>query len=315
MGSPDFAVPSLERLLDAGYSIAGVYTQPDRPSGRGRRLAASPVKRFAEARGLRVLQPATLRAPDALSELSSLAPDVIVVVAFGQILRPAVLVLPPRGVLNVHPSLLPKYRGSSPVASALLDGVDETGVTIMLLDEGMDSGPILAQRHEAPRPEDDTGSLSDRLALIGAELLAGTLPAWLRGELDPTPQDDRLATTTRRIHKDDGELDWHLPARELWCKVRAYTPWPGATTSLDGTQIQMLRAWPLDDTPGAAPGEILPVPAGAAVPAGIGRPAFAVGTGSGLLLPLLIQRAGRHPMPARDFANGERGLSGRRFGS
>jgi len=315
MGSPNFAVPSLERLLDAGYSITGVYTQPDRPSGRGRRPAASPVKRLAEARGLSVLQPPTLRTPDALAELSSLAPDLIVVVAFGQILRRTVLALPPRGVVNVHPSLLPKYRGSSPVAFALLDGMDETGVTIMLLDEGMDTGPILAQRPEAVRPEDDAGSLSDRLALIGADMLAETLPAWLSGQLEPRAQDDALATTTRRIQKDDGELDWSLQARELCCRVRAYTPWPGATTSLDGTPIQILRAWPLDDASGAAAGEIVPLPAAAMVPANLGRPAFAVGTGAGLLLPLLVQRSGRRALPARDFANGERGLIGRRFGS
>jgi methionyl-tRNA formyltransferase len=315
LGSPDFAVPSLERLIEAGYDLAGVYTQPDRPSGRGRHLAPSPVKRLAQAHGLPVFQPASLRTPEALDELTALRPDVMVVVAFGQILRPAVLALAAHGVLNVHPSLLPRYRGASPIPSTLLNGDAETAVTVMLLDEGMDTGPILAQRTEAILPEDDAGSLADRLALLGAELLVQTLPRWLAGEIEPQAQDDALASVTGRIDKNDGALDWALPARELWGRVRAYTPWPGAMTTLDGTPVQILKAWPLDGAAPGAPGEIVPVPAGASVPSALGSPAFAVATGSGLLLPLLVQRAGRRALPARDFANGERGLIGRRFGA
>lgn len=314
MGSPDFATPSLQRLIDGRYTIAGVYTQPDRGAGRGRRLEAPPVKQIALEAGLPVFQPATLRTPETVAQLAALRPDVIVVVAFGQILRPAVLALPPHGVLNVHASLLPRYRGASPVASALLDGAAQTGVSIMLLDEGMDTGPILAQRSEPVLPQDTAGSLGVRLARRGADLLIETLPRWLAGELAPRPQDPSQATVTRRLEKEDGRLDWRLPARDLWARVRAFTPWPGATTSLDGTAVQILQAWPFDGGEGLDPGRIVPAPR-ATPPEGFARPAFAVETGQGLLLPLVLQKAGRRALDARDFANGERGLAGRRFGS
>jgi methionyl-tRNA formyltransferase len=314
MGSPEFAEPSLQRLIDAGYCIAGVYTQPDRSGGRGRRLLAQPVKRLAEEAGLPVLQPPSLRRPEAVAELATLRPDAIVVVAFGQILRPAVLSLPPKGVLNVHASLLPRYRGASPIAAALLNGDEETGVSIMLLDEGMDTGPILTQQTEAILPQDTAGSLNERLALLGADLLLATLPRWLEGEIEPQAQDEAQATTTRLIAKADGLLDWSLTARELWRRVRAYTPWPGASTTLDGTPIQILQSWPIETAIAHEPGRIVPSDGGWTLPAELPKPAFAVGTGSGLLLPLVLQKSGRRPLEARDFANGERGLIGRRFG-
>jgi methionyl-tRNA formyltransferase len=315
MGSPEFAEPSLRRLIDAGYAIAGVYTQPDRSGGRGRRLLAPPVKRLAEAAGLSVFQPESLRLPEAVAELAALDPGVIVVVAFGQILRPAVLALPPRGVVNVHASLLPRYRGASPIAGALLHGDAETGVSIMLLDEGMDTGPVLAQARETVLPQDTTGSLSERLASLGAELLIATLPRWLAGEVAPQEQDEACATTTKLIAKADGQLDWSLPASELWRRVRAFTPWPGATTTLDGAPVQILQAWPVDAAADQELGRIVPTQGASSVPAELPRPAFAVSTGAGFLLPLILQKAGRRPLEARDFANGERGLAGRRFGS
>jgi methionyl-tRNA formyltransferase len=315
MGSPEFAQPSLRRLIDSGYAIVGVYTQPDRSGGRGRKLLAQPVKRLAEENGLPVFQPPSLRRPEAVAELAALHPDVIVVVAFGRILRPDVLSVPAKGVLNVHASLLPHYRGASPIAAALLDGKDETGVSIMLLDEGMDTGPVLAQRSEAILSQDTAGSLSERLAVLGAELLIATLPAWLAGQIEPQPQDESQATTTRLIAKADGVLDWSLSAAELWHRVRAYTPWPGAITTLDGAPLQILQAWPLEMAAGPEPGRIIAADSAWPVPPGLPRAAFAVGTGAGLLVPLTLQRAGRRPLEARDFANGERGLVGRRLGS
>lgn len=313
MGSPDFAAPSLRRLIDDGYNVVGVYTQPDRAAGRGRHVAAPPVKRVAEEAGLPVFQPVSLRQPGAVAELASLRPDLIVVVAFGQILRPSVLELAPRGALNVHASLLPKYRGASPVAAALLNGEQFTGVTIMLLDEGMDTGPVLAQQTEPVLPQDTTGTLSARLAQTGAALLVATLPRWLAGQIEPQPQDESRATLTRRIDKEDGRLDWRLSARDLWGRVRAYTPWPSATTSLDGTPVQILQAWPLDDRETSDPGRIVALPHAVDLPDGMERARFGVETGHGLLLPLVLQKAGRRPLSARDFANGERGLIGRRF--
>jgi methionyl-tRNA formyltransferase len=315
MGSPQFAVPALRQLSEAGYEIAGVYTQPDRDAGRGRRLRPSPVKLTAEELGLSVFQPQNLRGSEAIEELRALQPDAIVVVAFGQILRPSVLQIPPQGVLNVHASLLPRYRGAAPVASAILDGLEATGVSIMLLDEGTDTGPVLAQRSELILPEDTTATLTDRLATLGAQLLIETLPGWLRGETAPRPQDEAEATVTRRIKKDDGAIDWSLPATEIWRRVRAYTPWPGAATTLGETPLQILQAWPAAGERQAEPGTVLPRQGNVELPAALPVPAFAVQTGNGVLLPLVLQRSGRKALSAREFLNGERGLIGRRLGA
>lgn len=314
MGSPEFAAPSLQALVNAGARIVGVYTQPDRPGGRGRLLRASPVKQLAEGVGLPVFQPARLRQPDAIGELASLAPDLIVIAAYGQILRPAVLALPRYGTLNVHASLLPNYRGASPVVAAILDGVEETGVTIMLVDEGMDTGPIVAQEAVAIGSFDTAGALGERLALLGAELLQQVLPRWVAGEIEPQAQDDAQASVTRLVKKDDGVLNWQMPAIDLWRRVRAFTPWPGATTSLNGLALQIQQAWPLAGDKDTEPGTVVGVPALADLPPLLPRPAFAVQTGEGLLLPLVVQKAGRRPVTAAEFANGERGLIGSRFG-
>ena len=226
VGTPPFAVPSLRRLAGAGHEIAAVVTQPDRPAGRHRAPQPPPVKIAAEELGLRVLQPESLREADAVAELRALAPDVIVVVAYGQILRPDVLAIPARGVVNVHPSLLPRWRGASPIPAAILAGDEQTGVTIMLMDAGMDSGPVLSQRALPIDVTDTASSLSERLSLAGGDLLVETLPRWLSGEIGPTPQDGSQATTCPLLRKEDGAIDWSLPASEIWRQVEPTTPGP-----------------------------------------------------------------------------------------
>ncbi len=215
MGTPSFAVPCLEALVGQ-YEIVAVVTQPDRPASRGRKIIPSAVGEAALAHGLPLMQPESLREEEVIAEIREMQPQVIVVAAYGQILRPQVLSVPPSGVINVHPSLLPKYRGASPIAGALLAGEEETGVTIMLMDEGMDTGPILAQISTKIRPEETTGSLGERLARMGADLLLETLPRWLEGQIEPQPQDSARATYTKPIAKKDGLIDWSLPAVEIW---------------------------------------------------------------------------------------------------
>jgi methionyl-tRNA formyltransferase len=315
MGSPEFALPSLRALVTERFSVVGVYTQPDRAAGRGRHLAAPPVKQYAESVGLPVFQPASLRQPQALADLQSLAPDLIVIAAYGQILRPRVLAIPPRGTLNVHASLLPRYRGASPVATAILDGAELTGVSIMLVDEGLDTGPVLAEREMPIQPQDTTGSLSARLAALGAALLVDVLPEWLTGRVEPRPQDASRATLTKLIRKEDGILNWQQPASTLWRRIRAYSPWPGATTTVGGSTVQILQSWPVEGTCGGAPGSVSRFRGPLELPPGLPRPAFAVQTGSGLLVPLMLQTAGKQPVTAIDFLNGQRGLLERRFGT
>lgn len=312
IGTPDFAVPSLRRLAADGYEIAAVITQPDRATGRHRnRLTPPPVKEAALELGLPVHQPASLRDPDAVARLRALQPEVVVVVAYGQILRQDVLGIPPRGVINVHASLLPKYRGASPITAAILAGDEETGVSIMLMDAGMDTGPVLAQRLEGISPHDTTGSLSSRLAKLGADLLADTLPRWLGGEIEPQPQDNSQATVTRLIRKEHGAIDWTLPAVDTWRRVRAYNPWPGAYTALNGEQITIWNAWPLASDSPEAPGTVVALPPelGDDTP----ESAFAVQTGTGLLAVVELQRAGRRAVSSAEFLRGAPSLVGRRF--
>ncbi len=316
MGTPPFALPSLRALHEAGYEIAAVYTRPDRPAGRGLRPRPPPVKELAMALGLPVRQPESLRRPEAIEELRSLSPEVIVVCAYGQILRRPVLEIPPRGVLNVHPSLLPRHRGPSPIAGAILAGDAETGVTIMLMDEGMDTGPVIAQRSLPISPFDTSGTLTERLSHLAAELLLETLPRWLRGEITPQPQDESRATVTRLLRKEDGAIDWTLPAEEIWRRVRAFDPWPGAYTYLEGEQLHIWAAWPLEGDSGMPPGTVVALTPEQArqVPAEVGRAAFAVQTGRGLLAVTRVQRAGRRALPAEEFLRGMPGLVGRRLG-
>ncbi len=312
VGTPDFAVPSLRRLVADGFEVSTVITQPDRPTGRHRhRVTPSPVKVTAGELGLPVFQPESLREPAAVEEIRRLGPEVMVVVAYGQILRQAVLNIPPRGVINVHASLLPAYRGASPVAAAILAGDEETGVSIMLMDEGMDTGPVLSQRRETISQEDTTGSLSERLSQMGADLLGDTLPRWLGGEITPQPQDESRSTVTRLTRKEDGEIDWRLPAVEIWRRVRACNPWPGAHTSLASERVTIWRAWPMEGDAGQH-GMIVAVPG--SVHPETGAAAFAVQTGNGLLAVRELQRAGRKTVGAAEFLRGAPGLIGKQFG-
>jgi methionyl-tRNA formyltransferase len=315
IGTPDFAVPSLRRLAAAGHTISAVITQPDRPAGRGRHLAPPPVKLAAEELGLPVLQPETLRDAEALDAIRALQPEVIVAVAYGQILRQELLDIAPRGVLNVHPSLLPRHRGASPIAGAILAGDEQTGVSIMLMDAGMDTGPVLAQLRIPFRPDYTTEWLTGQLAHLGADLLAETLPRWLGGQIKPRPQDDSQATVTHLIRKEDGAIDWTLPAIEIWRRVRAYNPWPGASTTLDGEALRIWQAQPLNEKSDAPPGTIVATPPG--IPpkdVGYDLPAFAVQTGDTLLGVQVVQPANRRRMTAWSFANGRPGLIGKRLG-
>ena len=293
MGSPDFAMPSLSALA-AHYSIVGVVTQPDRPAGRGNTMTPPPVKKLALELSLPVIQPERLRQPEAMQQLLDWAPDLIIVAAFGQILRPAVLNLPPYGCINVHASLLPRWRGAAPIQAALLHGDAQTGVTIMRMEAGVDTGGILSQRATPILPSDNAETLSQRLANLGAELLVETLPAYLQRTLLPEAQDETLATYAPMLKKEDGKLDFSQPAESLVRQVNAYTPWPGAFTLWNGQPFKILRAH-------AVAGALLPP----------GQPTIlhdlpAFSTGNGLLVLDQVQPAGKKAMPGKVFLQGAR---------
>jgi methionyl-tRNA formyltransferase len=310
MGTPGFAVPCLLALIEE-HEVIGVVTQPDRPAGRGRVTTASPVKQAAVARGLPVYQPSTLRSSEVVPSLRSWLPDVIVVAAFGQILPPAVLELPAHGCLNVHASLLPRHRGAAPISAAILAGDAVTGATVMRMDEGMDTGPLLAQAELAVWPQDTAVTLANRLAGLGAHLLLKTLPGWLAGEVRPRPQDPTLATYCRPLKKEDGRMDWSHAAVALDRQVRACQPWPGAHTAWQGQLLRILRARPLGSVASPVPVPVEGVPGQAVtVPNGV-----AIVTGDGLLELLEVQLAGKNPTPAGAFVRGQRGLIGSVLGA
>lgn len=253
MGSPAFAVPSLDALT-AVCRVTAVFTQPDRPAGRGRRLQPPPVKERALALQLPVYQPASLRrdSPDKAT-LSASAPDIIVVVAYGLLLPPDILALPRRGAVNVHASLLPRWRGAAPVAHAILAGDAESGTTIMLMDAGLDTGPILSQRALPLNDEIGCGELTSRLASMGAQLLVDTLPDWLAGRMEPRPQDEAHATYAARLTKADGRLHWELDAAVVSRRVRAMDPWPGAFCFWSRGRLKVLAAQPRASRPAGLP--------------------------------------------------------------
>ena len=309
MGTPAFAVPTLVSLLDAGCEIVGVYTQPDRRSGRGRRLTPLPVKQAAIERGLPVFQPASLRRDaDARQQLASLKPDLILVAAYGLFLPADTLDVPPLGALNIHPSLLPKHRGPSPVATAILEGDTTTGVTLMQLDEGMDSGPIIAQRETTIGVNETAENLTVRLFEMGARLLADTLPRWRTGEFAHLPQSEADATITRLLRREDGEIDWTRPADHIARQIRAYHPWPGTSTDWNGKQLKVHQAAPFDNDEDYATGTVLEIDLG------IGQ-SIGVVTGDGLLLLQRVQPEGRQAMDIGDFTRGYRGFVGSRLGA
>ena len=301
MGTPEFSVPSLERLIASQHQVVAVYTQPDRPAGRGRNLVSSPVKTAAARHGLQVVQPPTLKSAEAVAQLADFRPDVVVVAAFGQILPQSVLEIPPYGCVNVHPSLLPKFRGASPVASAILSGEEITGVTIMLQEAGLDTGPVLARAAISISPHDNTGSLTGKLSLISAYLLQEALGGWLRGEIVPRPQDEAEATYYAQLTKEEGEIDWQLSAVEIWRRVRAFNPWPGCYTKWHGKQLKIIEAVVLPEK-GRKAGEVVALPGGEAE--------MGVGTGDGMLGVRRVQLEGRRVMTSAEFLRGQRDFVG-----
>lgn len=312
IGTPAFAVPSLRRLAAGDMGLTAVITQPDRPAGRGQHPRPSPIKLAAQDLGIPILEPGSLQDPEVVAQLTALAPEVIITVAYGQILRPELLDIPANGVLNMHPSLLPRWRGASPIPAAILAGDEQTGVTIMLMDAGMDSGPILAQHPITIEPADNADTITEQLSHMGADLLAETLPRWLAGEIRPAAQDETLATKSALLRKEDGAIDWSIPAIDIWRRVRAYNPWPGAYTSLDNDLIHIWQAWPLEIDSGRDPGTIVTLESSqiSEVQA-VNSGAFAVTTGKGSLAILRLQRAGRRAMHAEEFLRGMPGLIGR----
>ncbi|MFW6161939.1 MAG: methionyl-tRNA formyltransferase [Planctomycetota bacterium] len=307
-GTPDIAVASLAALLDAGHDVACVVSQPDRPSGRRRRLTPPPVKVFAADRGLPVRQSDEVNDPAFVEGLAALEPQAIVVTAFGQILREPLLELPPLGCLNVHASLLPRHRGAAPVATAILAGDRETGVTLIRMVREMDAGPILAQESTPIGPRETTGELTERLADLGAGLLVRTLEELAAGRAEPTAQDDAAATYAPSFRKNDGAIDWTRPADYLGRFVRAMTPWPGAFTFWLPPGKPPLRLLVLEAV--AEPGEA-GEPARVAAADGQG---IAVETGEGLLRLLRVHPAGKRPMAAADFLRGHPIPVGARLG-
>ncbi|MFC2031900.1 methionyl-tRNA formyltransferase [Chloroflexota bacterium] len=303
MGTPEFAVVPLERLILKQYQVVAVYTQPDKPVGRGRSVVLSPVKRAALSWKLPVVQPVSLNRAEEVAQLASLNPDVIVVAAFGQILPASVLELPRYGCINLHPSLLPRFRGTSPVAATILGGDEFAGVSVMLMNEGLDTGPILSRVQIPISAQDTTGLLMAKLSEIAAQLLQEVLVCWSRGELTPQPQNEAEATYSRLITKEDGEIDWQMPAVEIWRRVRAFQPWPGCYTRWQGKQLKIIEAVPLSEEDIAATGQVLASNEG-------GKAAFGVGTGEGILGVTRVQLEGKRAMLAAEFLRGQRQFIG-----
>ncbi|ACX51998.1 methionyl-tRNA formyltransferase [Ammonifex degensii KC4] len=298
MGTPDFAIPSLEALIRAGHKLVLVVTQPDRPKGRGGKLTPPPVKEWALRHGFPCLQPTRLKDPAFLATLREAKPEAIVVVAYGKILPPEVLNLSPRGCINLHASLLPKYRGAAPIQHALIAGERETGVTTMLMDEGMDTGDILLQESLVVGEEENFGSLHDRLAQLGAELLCRTLSLWEEGKIKPQPQDHSQATYAPPLRSEDEIIRWEEPAEKIKNLVRALDPVPGARTFWQGKVLKIWRARALTGPFGGVPGEVL-----ALDPEGI-----VVRAGRGALLVLELQLAGGKRLKASEFLRGHPNL-------
>ena len=294
MGTPEFAVPSLEALLKSGNRVVGIVTQPDRPRGRGQRLSPSPVKVIAQREHIPLMQPTKMKDPAFQAELSAWNPDLIVVAAFGRILPPAILSLPPRGCINVHGSILPKYRGAGPIQWALINGETETGITTMLMDEGMDTGAMLLQETLIIDPEDTAGSLSPRLAELGGRLLVETLAQLKAGTLAPRPQDHSQATLAPLLKKEDGVINWAMSAASLVNRIRGLTPWPGAYTFLKMDRWTVSRAAVIDEPTTLAPGQIK----------ALNKDAIHVATGQGVLAIRELQPANSRRMPAAQYLAG-----------
>jgi len=304
MGTPSFAAASLRALLEHGHRVAAVFTQPDRPAGRGQVARSSAVKELAQERGLVVEQPEKLRDPAVVERLRALDPEAIVVAAYGKILPKPLLEVPVRGAINVHASLLPRYRGAAPIQRAILAGDTQTGITIMQMNERMDAGDILLQE-VVPIHEDDTAdTLGVRLSAVGARLLVDTLDALTRGDVVRREQDERAATLAPMVRKEEGAIDWRRGAAEIARSVRAFSPWPGAYTKLAGRSMKIHRATALVAAANAIPGTVLSA----------AGDRFEIATGEGLLALLKVQLEGKRRLAAREFLAGHSVRSGDRLG-
>ncbi len=300
-GTPDFAVPSLRALLEAGEEVVAVVTQPDRLKGRGRRLSAPPVKEAAFSEHIPVLQPAGIRSAEFLTELAALGPDVMAVVAYGKIIPPAILKLPPMGCINVHGSLLPRYRGAAPIQRAVINGERITGVTTMLLDEGLDTGDILLREETEITDNDDAQTLGMRLSLMGASLLVRTIKDLRDNLIRPIPQEGE-ASYAAPLKKEDGRIDWSQPAEVISNLVRGTRPWPGAYSALNGERLTIIRARAIASDSGCFAGTIEKA-----------GEELQVCTGSGLLSIIEVQPEGKKAMTAASFVNGRRLRKGMGF--
>ncbi|MDF0676569.1 MAG: methionyl-tRNA formyltransferase [Nitrospira sp.] len=305
MGTPEFAVPSLEALLRSDDQVVGVISQPDRPKGRGHQLVAPPVRLVAERAGIPVLQPLKIRTPEFLQALSTWRPDLIAVAAYGRILHTPILRLPPMGCVNVHGSLLPKYRGAAPVQWAVINGETETGITTMLMDEGMDTGPMLLQEKLEISPDDTAGTLAPRLAELGGRLLVDTIAQLKAGTLIPMKQDDGHATLAPLLNKEDGLIDWTMTATALANRVRGLSPWPGAYTFFGEERWNVWKAVPSTSTTTDKPGTIVTVD----------KQSILVATGEGVLEIREIQTANSKRMLVGQFLTGHKVTVGMRLGS
>ena len=307
MGTPEFAVPTLSALLNSEYAVVGVVTQPDRPRGRGKKVSPSPIKKLALANQVPILQPEKMKQPEFLSALQDWNADVIVVAAFGRILPKAILDLPPRGCLNVHSSLLPKYRGAGPIQWALINGETETGITTMLMDEGMDTGPILLQEKVSIEPEDTAKELSERLAQVGGPLLVKTLQLWEKQHIIPRLQVGESATMAPMLRKEDGLISWEQPASVIHNRIRGLSPWPGGYTFCQQDRLTIWKAFPEmenAETPSEAiPGTIVKLE----------KDEIVVKTGEGFLVVTELQMAGRKRMGVNQFLSGYRLVTGMRL--
>ena len=292
-GTPDFSVPALQALLDSPHDVVAVYTQPDRPSGRGRKTSASPVKQLAQQHDIAVYQPVSLKSAEAQQALAALQPDLMVVIAYGLILPAAVLALPRLGCVNVHASLLPRWRGAAPIQRAILAGARETGVCLMQMDAGLDTGPVLASARCAIAADDTGSRLHDRLAQLGAQLLSDKLAAIERGELAAVPQDDALACYASKLEKAEARIDWNMPADEIMRHIRAFNAWPVAETRYGDRQLRIWEARLVAGESDALPGTVLVA----------GKAGIEVACGKGRLQILRLQLPGGRAVSAGEFVN------------
>lgn len=303
MGTPEFACPTLTKLIERGEDVIAVVTQPDRPKGRGQRMVSPPVKVIAEEHGIPVLQPLKVRAPEVVAQIRELNPDLIVVVAFGQILPQSLLDIPRHGCINIHASLLPRYRGAAPLNWCLINGESETGITTMLMDAGLDTGDMLIKRAIPIGPDEDAQSLHDRLSLLGAETIDETLDQLLAGTLSREKQNDSLTCYAPMLKKEDGHIDWTREPQQIKNLVRGFTPWPGAYTSLDGKTLKLYKVSMANET--GSPGQVITA----------GKDGIIVACGSGSLRIEELQLEGRKRLAAAEFLAGCRLEPGSRLGN